>query len=294
MKRIYDTKEKVHNRALEAIGKTLGEIDENNLKNVNNKSYPGNVIEQIWYDHPADNISEPDFKEAGVELKVTPIDKQSKGNKDKKVTRLIAGERLVLNKIHYKNEYKKSFEESSFWHKNKVIELIQYYRRDTSDKKKFSRKELIEDKKQFKIAYATLLSMVDLTDFNLPKDTVLEISDKDFEIIKQDWEKISKLINESKAEELSEGMTNYLGACTKAATGAEFTTQVGSEIKPKPRAYSFKTKFINELINTQIIGNDHSAAINSIVKDANELKNNSLEEIIISRFLPFYPTNKKV
>ncbi|EAF7729632.1 restriction endonuclease, partial [Listeria monocytogenes] len=289
MKRIYDTKEKVHNRALEAIGKTLGEIDENNLKNVNNKSYPGNVIEQIWYDHPADNISEPDFKEAGVELKVTPIDKQSKGNKDKKVTRLIAGERLVLNKIHYKNEYKKSFEESSFWHKNKVIELIQYYRRDTSDKKKFSRKELIEDKKQFKIAYATLLSMVDLTDFNLPKDTVLEISDKDFEIIKQDWEKISKLINESKAEELSEGMTNYLGACTKAATGAEFTTQVGSEIKPKPRAYSFKTKFINELINTQIIGNDHSAAINSIVKDANELKNNSLEEIIISRFLPFYP-----
>ncbi|HBJ9821727.1 TPA: restriction endonuclease, partial [Listeria monocytogenes] len=217
MKRIYDTKEKVHNRALEAIGKTLGEIDENNLKNVNNKSYPGNVIEQIWYDHPADNISEPDFKEAGVELKVTPIDKQSKGNKDKKVTRLIAGERLVLNKIHYKNEYKKSFEESSFWHKNKVIELIQYYRRDTSDKKKFSSKELIEDKKQFKIAYATLLSMVDLTDFNLPKDTVLEISDKDFEIIKQDWEKISKLINESKAEELSEGMTNYLGACTKAA-----------------------------------------------------------------------------
>ncbi|HAC2168326.1 TPA_asm: restriction endonuclease, partial [Listeria monocytogenes] len=288
MKRIYDTKEKVHNRALEAIGKTLGEIDENNLKNVNNKSYPGNVIEQIWYDHPADNISEPDFKEAGVELKVTPIDKQSKGNKDKKVTRLIAGERLVLNKIHYKNEYKKSFEESSFWHKNKVIELIQYYRRDTSDKKKFSSKELIEDKKQFKIAYATLLSMVDLTDFNLPKDTVLEISDKDFEIIKQDWEKISKLINESKAEELSEGMTNYLGACTKAATGAEFTTQVGSEIKPKPRAYSFKTKFINELINTQIIGNNHSAAINSIVKDANELKNNSLEEIIISRFLPFY------
>ncbi|WP_238532695.1 hypothetical protein [Listeria monocytogenes] len=83
-------------------------------------------------------------------------------------------------------------------------------------------------------------------------------------------------------------MTNYLGACTKAATGAEFITQVGSEIKPKPRVYSFKTKFINELINTQIIGNNHSAAINSIVKDANELKNNSLEEIMylsLSSFL---------
>lgn len=293
MSSIYDTKEKVHTRALEAVGQTLGEIDKDNLKNINNKSYPGNVIEQIWYDHPADNLSEPDFVEAGVELKVTPIDKQTKGKKDKKVTKLIAGERLVLNKINYKNEYQKSFEESSFWHKNKVIELIQYYRRDTSDKKKFSSKELVEDKKKFKIAYATLLSMIELNDFNLPKDTVLEISDKDFEVIKQDWEKISSLINESKAEELSEGMTNYLGACTKSATGSEFTTQVGSDIKPKPRAYSFKTKFINELINAHIVGKNHSDAISSIVKDASELKTRSLEDIIISHFLPYYPTDKK-
>lgn len=37
---------------------------------------------------------------------------------------------------------KKSFEESSFWHKNKVIELIQYYRRDTSDKKKILKQRI--------------------------------------------------------------------------------------------------------------------------------------------------------
>lgn len=294
MSSVYDTKEKVHSKGLEAVGKTLGEIDQDNSKNIHNKSYPGNVIEQVWYDHPADNISEPDFKEAGVELKVTPIDTQTKGKKDNKITRLIAGERLVLNKINYKNEYQKSFEESSFWYKNKVIELIQYYRRDTGDKKKISSKELIEDKRNFKIAFATLLSMIELKDFDLPRDTVLEISDKDFEIIKQDWEKISKMINESKAEELSEGMTNYLGACTKSATSSDFTTQVGSDIKPKPRAYSFKTKFINELINTRIIGKNHSDAITSIVADVNELKNNSLEDIIISRFLPFYPTDKKI
>src|SRR5699024_5144430 len=35
-------------------------------------------------------------------------------------------------------------------------------------------------------------------------------------------------------------------------------------------------------------GKDHSEAINSIVKDANELKVKSLEDIIISRFKPFY------
>jgi DNA mismatch repair protein MutH len=136
--------------------------------------------------------------------------------------------------------------------------------------------------------------MIELKNFTLPRDTVLEISDKDFEIIKQDWEKISKMINESKAEELSEGMTNYLGACTKSATSSDFTTQIGSDIAPKPRAYSFKIKFINELINTHIIGKNHSDAINSIVTDVNELKNSSLEDIIISRFIPFYPTDKKV
>ncbi|WP_175073857.1 Sau3AI family type II restriction endonuclease [Terribacillus sp. AE2B 122] len=285
MSSVYNTKEKVHKRALEAKGKTLGEIDLNSSMNVKNKSYPGNVIEQVWFDHPADNYAEPDFPEAGVELKVTPIDMQTKKNK---VTRIIAGERLVLNMINYQNEYGKSFEQSSFWHKNKLIELIQYYRRDVSDKKKISSGEMIEDKTKFEVKYANLLSMTQLKDFNLPKDTVIEISNKDLEIIKQDWEKISGYINTDKAELLSEGMTNYLGACTKSNTSNAFTRQKNTGIPAKPRAYSFKPKFINELINNHIIGQNHTEAINSIVKDVSELKQKTLEEIIISRFIPYY------
>ncbi|MFP3667765.1 Sau3AI family type II restriction endonuclease [Priestia sp. SIMBA_032] len=285
MSSIYDTKEKVHKRALEAVGKTLGEIDVKGIKNVKNKSYPGNVIEQIWFDHPADNYTEPDFPEAGVELKVTPLDKQTT---KKDGTKFIAGERLVLNKINYQNEYGKRFEESSFWHKNKLIELIQYYRRDISHKKKISSGEIIEDKTKFKVLYANLLSMTELQDFDLSKDTVIEIPEKDLEIIKQDWEKISEYINSGKAEQLSEGLTNYLGACTKSATGADFTKQKHTDVPAKPRAYSFKSKFINQLINNHIIGQDHTEAINSIVKDVSELENKTLEEIIISRFIPYY------
>ncbi|WP_419959483.1 Sau3AI family type II restriction endonuclease [Psychrobacillus sp. BM2] len=284
----YNTKEKVHKRALEAVGKTLGEIDVKSTMNVKNKSYPGNVIEQIWFDHPADNYAEPDFPEAGVELKVTPIDEQTKNVKKRKVTKFIAGERLVLNKINYQNEYGKSFEQSSFWHKNKLIELIQYYRRDVSHKKKISSGEMIEDKTKFRILYANLLSMIELKDFGLPKDTVIEISEKDLEIIKQDWEKISEYINSSKAEQLSEGLTNYLGACTKSTTGDDFTKQKHTDVPAKPRAYSFKAKFINELINNHIIGQDHTEAINSIVKDVSELEKKTLEEIIVSRFTPYY------
>ncbi|RST77277.1 restriction endonuclease [Siminovitchia acidinfaciens] len=286
MSSVYNTKEKVHKRALEAVGKTLGEIDVKSTMNVKNKSYPGNVIEQVWFNHPADNYAEPDFPEAGVELKVTPIDKQT--NKKSKAKKLIAGERLVLNKINYQNEYGKSFEQSSFWHKNKLIELIQYYRRDVSHKKKISSGEMIEDKTKFKVAYANLLSMTELKDFDLPKDTVIEISEKDLEIIKQDWEKISEYINSGKAEQLSEGLTNYLGACTKSSTGDDFTKQKHTNVRAKPRAYSFKSKFINELINNHIIGQDHTEAINSIVKDVSELEKKTLEEIIVSRFTPYY------
>lgn len=285
---VYDTKEKVHKRALEAVGKTLGEIDVKSTRNVKNKSYPGNVIEQIWFDHPADNYTEPDFPEAGVELKVTPLDKQTKYIKKKKVTKFIAGERLVLNKINYQKEYGKTFEESSFWHKNKLIELIQYYRRDVSHKKKISSGEMLEDKTKFRVLYANLLSMTELQNFCLPKDTVIEIPEKDLEIIKQDWEKISEYINSGKAEQLSEGLTNYLGACTKSATGADFTKQKHTDVPAKPRAYSFKSKFVNELINNHIIGQDHTEAINSIVKDVSELEKKTLEEIIISRFIPYY------
>ncbi|MCP1157010.1 Sau3AI family type II restriction endonuclease [Bacillus infantis] len=288
MSSAYNTKEKVHKRALEAVGKTLGEIDVESRINVNNKSYPGNVIEQIWYDHPADNYAEPDFPEAGVELKVTPLDKQTKKVKNKKVKKFIAGERLVLNKINYQNEYGKSFEESSFWHKNKLIELIQYYRRDLSDKGKISSGEMIEDKTKFKVLYANLLSMHELKDFSLPKDTIIEIPEKDLEIIKQDWSKISEYINCGKAEQLSEGLTYYLGACTKSATGGDFTRQKHTDVPAKPRAYSFKSKFINKLINNHIIGDDHTEAISSIVKDVSELEQKTLEEIIVSRFTPYY------
>jgi DNA mismatch repair enzyme MutH len=87
------------------IGKTLGEIDVKSTLNVNNKSYPGNVIEQIWFDYPADNYAEPDFPEAPLINK----QKQLKRNKSQQLSL----ERLVLNKINHQNEFGKSFEQES-------------------------------------------------------------------------------------------------------------------------------------------------------------------------------------
>ena len=118
----YTTKTAVQLRANDAVGRTLEEIDFNNTEKQGNKSYPGNVIEHVWFDHPADNISAPDFPEAEVELKVSPIDiKKSKDGPS-----CIAGKRLVLNTINYAKESTADFKTSSFWKKNRFIELMQY------------------------------------------------------------------------------------------------------------------------------------------------------------------------
>lgn len=71
---------------------------------------------------PPTTFLPPDFPEAEVELKVSPIDiKKSKDGPS-----CIAGERLVLNTINYAKESTADFKTSSFWKKNRFIELMQY------------------------------------------------------------------------------------------------------------------------------------------------------------------------
>lgn len=155
----YRTKKAIQEHAADAIDMTLGEIDSENSKNPNNKGYPGNVIEQIWFSHPADNISAPDFPEAGVELKVTPIDFKKTKNE---LVEFRAGERLVLNIINYRNEQTSSFTTSSFWNKNKYLEIVQYLRRDISKKKEK------EDRRRYKIKFANLLALEEIGEPDFP------------------------------------------------------------------------------------------------------------------------------
>lgn len=70
-------------------------LDESGVK----KGSLGNIIEQSLFGIEPNQYSEPDFIDAGIELKVTPYKK----NKD---NTLSAKERLVLNMIDYMTEYK--------------------------------------------------------------------------------------------------------------------------------------------------------------------------------------------
>ena len=108
----YRTIEEVLERAKVAEGKPFKDYDiKNRLASSGNKGGLGQIIEEGLFGYDINSKSEADFFELGVELKVTPL------KLDKK-KRVVAKERLVLNIINYMEEYKFTFETSSFWKKN--------------------------------------------------------------------------------------------------------------------------------------------------------------------------------
>ena len=88
----YKTKEAVLRKAQEAIGIPMKDIDKTGRLNTG-KGAIGTVLEESWFGYTPNSKAEPDFPEAGVELKATPYLKTSSG--------IRAKERLVCNIINY-------------------------------------------------------------------------------------------------------------------------------------------------------------------------------------------------
>ncbi len=207
----------------------------------------GNLLEEVYFGYKANSDQNPDFPEAGVELKATPYEVNNKGEKR-------AGERLVLTMIGYEGPVEEDFFKSHAWEKMAKILLI-YYRRDKS----------LESNLDYKIDYVRL--------FTPPAE--------DLEIIKNDYESIVKKIQEGKAHELSEGDTMYLGACTKGATAEKSLVEqyYGNGPKAKKRAFCLKNSYMTYVLNHYIAG---SAPANAIIKNAEMLKGSTFEEILES------------
>jgi DNA mismatch repair protein MutH len=248
---LYKTKAEVHNRGLEAIGKTLREINNNQPLTGAHKSGAGDAWE-TWFGKVKDSDSEPDMREAGVELKATPIKENKNGT-------LSAKERLVLNIINYKEVVKEPFETSHFLHKNSTMELAFYrWKPDTK-------------KDDFVITDVVLYEMM--------KNPV------DFAIIKQDWHIIVDYIKKGRAHELSERLTTYLSPCTKGKTAEEsYRDQPCSKTPAKQRAYSLKGGYMTYLYRTYVLGEDASPAI---VTNPLDLQTKSLLDIILDKIRPF-------
>lgn len=244
----YKTKESVLRRAQEAIGIPMSEIDKTGRISTG-KGAIGTVIEESWFGYSPNSESEPDFPEAGVELKATPYIRTHNG--------IRAKERLVCNIINYMTEYQKTFKTSAFWHKCETMLIMSYeHRKDVP-------------KAEYKIDKAIL--------FSFPME--------DLVIIEQDWEKIISKVRSGQAHLITEGDTLYLAACTKGANASSVRQQPFSSIPAKQRAYSLKTSYMTRILNSYVFGTEKDE---HIIKDWHELETKSFEDCIIERLSVYY------
>ena len=230
--------------------------------NMSGKGTLGQMVEELYYHYKANSNPTPDFEEAGVELKTT-------GLKRLKDLSLQIKERLVVDMIDYNQVVKETFEMSMFYNKCRLM-LLLFYLYD-SDIEQYDR-------------YFLFVAL-------------WKIPEKDLLIIKHDYDVIIDKIKRGEAHLLSEGDTEYLGACRKGQKGDSLRVQPNSSVRAPGRAFSLKTAYMRTVL--QYIKNTGKRAVvnfdlqvDEIVK-TNDLKERSFEEIILSRFAPFFGKDYK-
>lgn len=235
-------------KAIQAEGKSFKELDrKGRLTNQKSKGGLGQIVEESFFGYKVNSNAKPDFEELEIELKVTPFKVNKNGQ-------LSSKERLVLNIINYVEEVNFDFDNSSFWKKNKKLLLMLY----------------------------KWLPKIDRADYIIYKSMLFTFPDSDLEIIKKDWELIVTKIRQGKAHELSEGDTNYLGACTKGANKSSLRAQPYSDTPAMQRAFSLKQSYMTTLIR-KFLKNEELV---SFAKNE-ELHSKTLEEILYERFSPY-------
>lgn len=250
----YDINDKnsIITYAKQLVNKTLRDLcDEKIVTDKKNKGGFGQLLEKFYFLYEPNSDTEPDFKEAQLELKSSPI---------KKLKRLdyVSKERLVLNIINYIDIVNENFYNSSLIKKNKHLLLVFYLYEQNKNKLDFR---------------------IDIVD-------EWELTNIDLEIIKKDWQTIQQKIINGKAHELSEGDTLYLGACTKGSKGGNLREQPYSNIKAKQRAFSLKQGYVNHIIAILNKNNKHNYG--KLIPSLNTLKETTLEEIVYSKFKKYF------
>lgn len=244
-------KQSIYRYAVDLRGSTLREkTGAEEISDIRkNKGSFGGAVETHYFMLDFNNESEADFKEAGLELKTTPL----KRNKD---GRLAAKERLVIGMIDYMQVVHETFETSHLMGKAEDILLISYLWEPNTDPLDY-RIELVE-----------IISLSELPESDLVQ-------------IKADWETVVAKIRAGLAHEISGSDTLYLEACTKAANSKARRKQPYSDIEAKPRAWALKASFMTAMSN-RIIENMQPIERTESEQDL------TLIQLVRSRFQPYF------
>ena len=222
---------------------------------IGNKGGFGQILEKFYFLKELDSESQPDFPEAGLELKSSPLKTLSKKE-------IRAKERLVLNIINYHNLVTQEFSTSSFYSKNANLLLVFYL---------YSKN-------------------VEVLDFPIKLIGIWEFPEDDLKVIEHDWNLIRNKVADGQAHTLSEGDTFYLGACTKGANASSVRSQPFSDIEAKQRAFSLKAGYVNHILaKLSGIEDGSFGKIASLPELVNT--NADIETIALNKLKPFYGLN---
>ena len=210
--------ESILRHASKLTGNTLNDLigkGEIIIGGTNTKGLFGQIVEEGYFLIENNSSPMPDFQNAGIELKVTPMKRTAKG--------LISKERLILGIINYDEVPKRGFR--IFLDKDSHILMVFY---------------LWEEYK-------------DIHDYRFLKVVDWEPSPDELRVIREDWDVIEGYVMRGEAHLLSERHTKYLAACTKGAGhGKDMRSQPFSIEPAKQRALSFKASFMTELYHSHV------------------------------------------
>lgn len=260
---IYDRKsaDSIIRYAKKLINLNLSDlVAKDTFINSNNKGQLGQLIEAHYFLYLPNSDSKPDFEEAGLELKTSPLKTLKNGE-------MRAKERLVLGIINFEDIVKEDFKTSSFLEKNAHLLLI-FYLYDPS----------IDSVLDYQIEW--------VTDWKLNQNT------EDFSVIQQDWLKIQHKIKQGLAHELSEGDTFYIGACTKGSSSKDKRKQPFNTEMAKQRAFSIKASYVNHIL--AISSEHYNKQYGKIIKSPNLLVNKGIEDVVLELFNPYLGMNTNV
>lgn len=239
------------------IGRTLREFIQKDYTPKKGKGGLGQMVENIYFLLETNSIPDADFSQAGLELKCTPLKKNSSNE-------YLIKERLVCNMINYCEDVDIDFDHSHFYLKCRLMLLLFYLHQ----------------------------SGIGNLDLNFIFSVLWKLPEKDLLIIRHDYDVIINKIKNGKAHLLSEGDTLYLGACRKGQKGDSLMKQPYSDQGAPRRAFCLKMAYMRTILHfvqksgQSAVSNIEIAADQLVPKEA--LKSSSFEDIILDRFKPFF------
>ena len=203
--------------------------------NTANKGRVGNLIEKHWFGIDNNNLSEPDFKEVGIELKVSPI-------KEMKSNILAVKERTKICRINYQTLVNEEWSESHA--KSKLNKILFIFYKHDFNKDNWETQEILN----FRL-------------WSLSSDEL---------IISSEWFKTKDQVISGFAHTLSERNYQVLAPCTSGTGKNIAQPNTSNQALAKERSFALKQPFINFLWDTLNDSNKYESIKDNLDLSTNE------------------------